>query len=165
MFRVNAARSGEEKRVFVHRAGIEHVLMRGKDDLRARVMALTGDRGVDVVYAMGGPAATFCSNLDLLAPLGTLVSFAILGGLMPDADIFGELRKRLGKSLGVRCYSVHALDHEHALRRALMQRAIDLMAAGRLRPPRPAVMPLGDAARAHQMMEAGQTVGKIVLTP
>ena len=157
--------SSDEKRAFVERAGITHVLMRGKDDLRERVMALTDNRGVDVVYAMGGPSAAFIGNLDLLAPSGTVVSFAILGGLMPDADIFGELRKRLGKSLGVRCYSIHTLDHDRELRRSLMQRAIELMAAGRLRPPPPTVLPLADASRAHEMMEAGRTLGKIVLMP
>ncbi|MGQ0525099.1 MAG: alcohol dehydrogenase catalytic domain-containing protein, partial [Betaproteobacteria bacterium] len=62
--------STEAKRAFVQRAGVEHVLIRGKDDLRARVMALTGGRGVDVVYAMAGPSAAFVSNLDLLAGLG-----------------------------------------------------------------------------------------------
>ena len=154
-----------EKRAFTRSAGIEHVLIRGRDDLRARVMELTGQRGVDVVYAMAGPAQAFIGNLDLLAPLGTVVSFAILGGLMPDADLFGELRKRLGKSLGVRCYSIHTLDDERELRRALMQRAIDLMAAQRLRPPPPTVLPLTQARRAHAMMEAGQTLGKIVLVP
>ena len=157
--------SSEEKRAFVQRSGIERVLIRGKDDLRERVMALTRNAGVDVVYAMGGPSTAFLANLDLLAPLGTVVSFAILGGLMPDADIFGELRKRAGKSLGVRSYSIHALDHEHELRRALMQRAIELLAAGRIRPPPPTVLPLADAARAHEMMEAGRTLGKIVLVP
>ena len=157
--------SSEEKRAFVQRSGIERVLIRGKDDLRERVMALTRNEGVDVVYAMGGPSTAFLANLDLLAPLGTVVSFAILGGLMPDADIFGELRKRAGKSLGVRSYSIHALDHERELRRALMQRAIELMAAGRIRPPPPTVLPLADAARAHEMMEAGRTLGKMVLAP
>ena len=157
--------SNEEKRAFVQRAGIEHVLIRGKDDLRERVMALTGGRGVDVVYAMAGPSTAFIGNLDLLAPLGTVVSFATLGGLMPDADLYGELRKRQGKCLGVRCYSIHALDHERELRRALMERAIELMAAGRLRPPAPTMLPLAEAARAHEMMEAGRTVGKIVLVP
>jgi NADPH2:quinone reductase len=157
--------STEEKRAFVQRAGIEHVLIRGKDDLRERVMALTGNRGVDVVYAMAGPSAAFIGNLDLLTPLGTVLSFAILGGLMPDADVFGELRKRLGKSLGVRCYSIHTLDHDRELRRALMERAIELMATGRLRPRPPTVVPLADAARAHEMMEAGRTLGKIVLVP
>jgi hypothetical protein len=79
------------------------------------------------------PNAAFAGNLDLLAPLGTVVSFSVLGGLMPDADLYGELRKRLGKSLGVRVYSIHTLDHERELRRGLMERAIELMAAGCLR--------------------------------
>jgi NADPH2:quinone reductase len=157
--------STDEKRAYVESAGIEHVLIRGRDDLRERVMALTNGEGVDVVYAMAGPSASFIGNLDLLAPLGTLVSFGILGGLIPDADIFGALRKRLGKSLGVRCYSIHTLDHDRTLRRALMERAIGLMAARRLRPPPPTVLPLAETARAHEMMEAGQTVGKIVLVP
>ena len=157
--------SSEEKRAFVHRVGIEHVLIRGKDDLRNRVMALTGGRGADAVYAMAGPGASFVGNLDLLAPLGTVVSFSALGGPLPDADLYGELRKRVGNCLGVRVYSIHTLDHDRELRRALMERAIGLMAAGRLRPPPPTVLPLAEADRAHEMMEAGRTVGKIVLAP
>lgn len=157
--------STEEKRAFAQRAGVEHVLIRGKDDLRERVMALTGGRGVDVVYAMGGPTAQFIGNLDLLAPMGTLISFGMLGGPMPDLDLFAELRKRQGKCLGARCYSIHTLDHQRGLRRALMERAIGLMAAGRLRPPPPTLLPLVEAARAHQMMEGRSTLGKIVLVP
>jgi NADPH2:quinone reductase len=157
--------STEAKREFARRAGIASVLIRGKDDLRERVMALTGGGGVDVVYAMAGPSAAFVANLDLLAPYGTVVSFATLGGPIPDADLFGELKKRQGKCLGVRAYSIHALDHDRALRRGLMERAIELMAAGRLRPPAPTVLPLAEAARAHEMMEAGRTVGKLALAP
>jgi NADPH2:quinone reductase len=157
--------STEEKRAFAKQAGIAQVLIRGKDDLRERVMALTDSRGVDVVYAMGGPAADFVRNLDLLAPLGTLLSFGVLGGLMPDADLYGELRKRAGKSLGVRSYSIHTLDHDRKLRRALMERAIQLMAAGRVRPAPPTLIPLAEARRAHELMEAGRTLGKVVLVP
>ena len=157
--------STEEKRAFARKAGIEHVLIRGKDDLLEGVMGLTGKRGVDVVYAMGGPAADFVRNLDLLAPLGTLLSFGFLGGMMPDADIYGELRKRAGKSLGVRNYSIHALDHHRDLRRSLMERAIGLMAAGKLRPPPSTTLPLADARRAHELMEAARTIGKVVLVP
>jgi len=157
--------STEEKRAFARQAGIVNLLIRGKDNLRERVLALTDGRGVDVVYAMGGPTAQFVGNLDLLAPLGTLVSFGFLGGPMPDLDLLAELRKRQGKCLGVRCYSIHTLDHDRPLRRALMGRAIELMAAGRLRPPAPTLLPLSEAARAHELMEAGRTVGKIVLVP
>jgi NADPH2:quinone reductase len=46
-----------------------------------------------------------------------------------------------------------------------MERAIELMAAGRLRPPPPTVLPLAQAARAHELMEAGRTLGKVVLVP
>jgi NADPH2:quinone reductase len=154
--------STEAKRAFVRDAGIPDVLLRD-DRLRAGVMDLTAGRGVDVVYAHAGPS--FVANLDLLAPLGTLLSFSILGGLIPEADIYGALRDRLGKSLGVRVYSIHTLDNDRITRRAAMQAAIDLMAAGRLRPPPPMRMPLDQAAQAHRLMEAGQTIGKVVLVP
>lgn len=157
--------STKERDAYVRSAGVEHVLMRGKDNLCKRVMSLTANRGVDVVYSMAGPSAAFIDNLDLLAPLGTVISFSILGGLIPDADIYGELRKRLGKSLGVRLYSIHTLDHDRDLRRALMMRAIELMAAGRLHPPPSTVLPLAEASRAHALMEQGQSLGKIVLRP
>lgn len=155
--------STEEKRAFARAAGAPHVIVRESEDVLDKVKALTGGSGVDVVYAAAGPA--FIKNLELLAPLGTLVSFSIFGGMMPEADIFGELRRRLGKSLGVRCYSIHTLDEQPVLRRALMQRGIDLMAAGRLRPPPPTLLPLADARRAHELMEAGKTLGKVVLLP
>lgn len=154
--------STQEKRTFVLGAGIRHALLRN-DDLRRSVLDLTSGEGVDVVYAHAGP--TFVANLDLLAPLGTLLSFSILGGLMPQADIFGALRDRLGKSLGVRMYSIHTLDNDRATRRAAMQRVIELMAQGRLRPPRPMLLPLEEAVQAHRLMEAGATLGKVVLLP
>jgi NADPH2:quinone reductase len=125
-------------------------------------MALTGGRGVDVVYAIVGPG--FTKNLDLLAPLGTLVSINSLGR-EPDTDLFTELRALLSRSLGVRLYSIHTLDEEPHIRRALMQRAIELMAAGRLHPPKPTLLPLKEAARAHEMLEAATTLGKLILMP
>ncbi|HEV7803049.1 MAG TPA: zinc-dependent alcohol dehydrogenase family protein [Burkholderiales bacterium] len=154
--------SSEKKRAFARAAGAEDVLIRGEDNVRDEVMALTGARGVDVVYAMAGK--DLMNNLDLLAPLGTLVSFSTLGG-KPGKDVFAALRARLGKSLGVRCYSIHTLDQQPVTRRALMQRAIDLMAAGRLSPPAPTLLPLAEARRAHELMEAGETLGKLVLVP
>jgi NADPH2:quinone reductase len=155
--------SSEEKRAFATAAGAPHVLLRGTDDLLTEVKGLTDGRGVDVVFAAAGP--TFIKNLEFLAPRGTLVSFSIFGGLMPEADIFGALRHAIGKSLGVRVYSIHTLDHEPEKRRGFMQRAIDLMAEGRLRPPPATMMPLAEARRAHELMEAATTLGKVVLMP
>lgn len=39
------------------------------------------------------------------------------------------------------------------------------MAAGRLRPPPPTLLPLAQARRAHEWMEAAATLGKVVLLP
>lgn len=154
--------STQEKGAFARAAGAPHVIHRPTQDVRDEVMNVTGKRGVDVVYDRAG--AGFTKNLELLAPLGTLVSINSLEGV-PGADLFAELRRHLGKSLGVRCYSIHTLDKEPERRRAFMQRAIDLMAEGRLRPPPPTRLPLADAARAHALLEAGATLGKLVLVP
>lgn len=154
--------SSDEKHAFALAAGAPHVIHRAKQDVTNEVMALTGGRGVDVVYAIVGPG--FTKNLDLLAPLGTLVSINSLGR-EPDANLYAELRRCLGKSVGVRLYSIHTLDEDRETRRALMYRAIELMAAGRLQPPEPTRLPLKDAARAHEMLEAGTALGKLVLMP
>ena len=155
--------STQEKLDFARAAGAPHVILRGNENVLSEVKALTDGRGVDVVYAAAGPS--FIGNLELLAPLGTLVSFSIFGGLMPQADIFGELRRLLGKSLGVRVYSIHTLDEQPEKRRGFMQRAIELMAAGRLKPPPPTLLPLTEARKAHELMEAASTLGKVVLLP
>ncbi len=150
------------KREFALAASAQHVLVRGEQELKPAVMALTGGRGVDMVLDhVAGP--DFIANLDLLAPLGTLLSYNALGGL--PGDVFAALRARLGRSLGVRCYSIHTLDSDPPKRRALMQRAIALMAEGRLRPPPAAVWPLAQAREVHALLDAGDTLGKLVLRP
>lgn len=154
--------SSMEKRSFVEEAGIEHVLIRNQDHLIHEVMKITQSQGVDLVCAMGG--VDFAANLDLLAPLGTLLSFGILGGI-PNDNLFTELRKRLGKSLGVRAYSIHTLDHDRELRRGLITRTMNLLASGQIQPPAPTIFKLSEASLAHELMESGELIGKIVLVP
>ncbi|GAA4536042.1 NADP-dependent oxidoreductase [Nonomuraea ferruginea] len=62
-------------------------------------------------------------------------------------------------ALGVRS-AVMLVEPDHAAMRALAA----LMEAGRLRPEVAAVLPLRDAAKAHELGESGRTTGKIVLT-
>ena len=46
--------SSEEKKTFVKNSGIQFVLNRTQDDLRQKVIEITGGTGVDLVCAMGG---------------------------------------------------------------------------------------------------------------
>lgn len=155
--------SDDDKLAFARAAGAQHLVHRGRQSVRDEVMALTAGRGVDLVLDhVAGPG--FAAQLDLLAPLGTLLSYNALAGL-PSENLLGELRRLLGKSLGVRCYSIHTLDQAPAQRRALMERAIEFMASGALRPPPATTLPLAQAQAAHMMLDAGLALGKLVLLP
>jgi NADPH2:quinone reductase len=155
--------SSEEKCAFARKAGAQHVINRSTQDVAAEVMRITEGRGVDMVLDhVAGPG--FTDNLSLLAPLGTLMSYNILGGL-PEKNLLEELRRFGNMSLGVRCYSIHTLDSAPATRRELMHRAIDLASTGLIRPPAPNGFPLAEARCAHEMLDAGNVLGKIVLFP
>jgi len=49
--------------------------------------------------------------------------------------------------------------------RAFLDRFGTALAAGRLRPPLHAVLPLAEAPKAHRLMQASEHFGKIVLRP
>jgi NADPH2:quinone reductase len=155
--------STASKREAVQALGIEHVIDRSAGDLRERVMAITQGRGVDLVLDhVGGPH--FVSNLDLLAPRGTLLSFNVLAGV-PQDNLIDALRSRLDRSLAVRCYSIHTLDAEPRRRRELMNMVLALMGQGSLPSPAANHFDLQDVRRAHEVLDAGTLAGKIVLLP
>lgn len=153
----------EDKRAYARAHGFEAVLDPAAPDLPAQVKALTGGRGVDLAFDPIG-ARLFIDCLHALAPLGTAVSYNIVAGV-PSEDVFKVLRILLGRSLAVRCFSMHTFDDDPAQRRALMQSAIELMAQGHVRAPRPTRLRLDQAREAHTVVDAGQTQGKIVLEP
>jgi NADPH2:quinone reductase len=161
--RVIATASTAGKREFVRTSGADCVLDPAAPDLAERVLAATDGRGVDLaVDPIGG--ALFIACLHSLAPLGLAVSYNIVGG-MPSADVFAELRALLGRSLAVRAFSMHTFDADAQRRRALMQAAIDAMAAGEVRAPQATVLALAEARAAHALLDAPNTVGKIILHP
>jgi NADPH2:quinone reductase len=160
---VIATASSARKRDFVLGNGADAALDPAAPDLPAQVMALTGGRGVDLaIDPIGGALLIAC--LHALAPLGTAVSYNVVGG-PPSRDVFAELRSLLGRSLAVRTFSMHTFDADPVQRRGLMQAAIEAMACGAVRAPQLTVLPLSEARRAHELLDAPDTVGKIVLHP
>jgi NADPH2:quinone reductase len=151
------------KRAFALENGAHQVIAGDPRTLTEEVMRLTDGRGVDLAFDhIGG--ALFIACLRSLAPCGMAVSYNIVGG-PPEGDVFAEMRKLLGRSLAIRTFSIHAIDADAAHRRGLMETAIDLMASGRVRAPKATCFSLTDARRAHELLDSGGTLGKIVLHP
>jgi NADPH:quinone reductase-like Zn-dependent oxidoreductase len=46
-----------------------------------------------------------------------------------------------------------------------MARAVELLSSGKVKPAIGEVLPLAEAGRAHELIESGKAMGKVVLTP
>ncbi|MBW3640663.1 MAG: zinc-binding dehydrogenase [Actinobacteria bacterium] len=107
---------------------------------------------VDVVLETVGKA-TWSHSMKSLRPGGTLVVSGATTGADPSADLnrlfFLQLRV-LGSTMGTR-------DELSGL--------LSMLAATGVRPPIDDVIPLAEARRGFERMNAGNVVGKLVLTP
>ena len=154
--------SSEAKARFARERGAEHVIDRKQDDLGKRIADITGGRGVDIIIdPAGGPSIP--GNIALLAPCGTLVVYGGLGG-KAQLDLQPTLRASKN-SPAIRQFSIHTWDLLPEQRRAGMRALIDMLAAGKLHPHIHARLPLTDAVRAHEMLESGAVLGKLLLQP
>jgi NADPH2:quinone reductase len=154
--------SSAEKARFARALGADHVIDRKAEQIGARVAAITAGRGVDIIIdPVAGPGIP--DNIALLAPCGMLVVYGGLGG-RAQHDLLPTLR--LSKnSPAVRQFTIHTWDDLVEERRAGMRALIDMLAAGKLRPQIHGELPLAEAARAHELLESGAVMGKLLLRP
>ncbi|CAM5788985.1 NAD(P)H-quinone oxidoreductase [Castellaniella caeni] len=130
-------------------------------DFVEEIQTLTGGRGVDVILDM--VAGDYLPrNLKVLADDGRLVMIAQLGGAHGTLNCWQVMARRLtitGSTLRARPVAFKA-----AIARSLRERVWPLLEAGTIRPIIHATFPLAEASKAHAMMDAGEQIGKIVLT-
>ena len=120
--------------------------------------------GIDMSEMAAGYASNNTPHLKRLAPLGMIVSYAVLGGVAPG-DLFKAMRANLEASPAVRCFTMHTYDHMPGPRREAMQSAVELLSRHRIAPAVAERFPLEKAADAHRLMESREAIGKIVLVP
>ncbi len=150
-----------EKEAFARQNGVDTLVKGDSTSLPAQVMEATHGRGVDLAMdQLGGDMLIAC--LRSLAPMGQVVSINVMTG-MPTQDVFKEMRALLGRSPGLRAFSMHTLDEDPVVRRALMQDAIDQMAQGRVKAPPAQVLNLSQIQAAHAILDAGASRGKLVI--
>jgi NADPH:quinone reductase len=154
--------SSEEKARFASELGADHTINRKREQVDRRVRDITNGRGVDIIIdPVAGP--TIPDNIALLAPCGTLVVYGALGG-KAELDLQSALRLS-GNSPAIRQFTIHTWDHLVEERRAGMRAVIDMLAAGVFHPRIHACLPLAQARRAHELLESGAVLGKLLLKP
>ena len=159
--RVIGTVGSEEKAEIARAHGCETVINYAREDFVERVRALTGGKGVPVVYDSVGKD-TFDRSLLCLAPEGVLASFGTASGPVPPLDVF-----RLN-TLGSLYVTSPAFVTYTTDRAELLQRSAELfgaIASGMLRLLPIGTYPLKDAARAHADLQARRTKGASVLVP
>ena len=121
----------------------------------------TSAAGVDVILDIMG-ADYFARNIDCLALNGRLLQIGLMSGAKAEINLTAVLHRRLtitGSTLRARTVA-----EKGALAREVETHVWPLLAAGRVAPVIDRVFPLTAAADAHQRLESGEHVGKVVLT-
>ncbi|HEX8471052.1 MAG TPA: NAD(P)H-quinone oxidoreductase [Brevundimonas sp.] len=156
--RVIATSRGPEKTAAALALGADISLDAMTDDLAA---ALAEAGGVDVVLDMVG-ADYAALNLKALKPFGRWVVIASLSGAKVEINLAELMMKRIvltGSTLRAR-----PADEKARLAAAVEATVWPWVASGQIKPPIDATFPLEQAAEAHLRLEAGQHIGKVVLT-
>lgn len=118
--------------------------------------------GVDIILDMIG-GAYFQRNLSALAKDGCLSIIAFLGGpKVENANLMPIMLKRLkvtGSTMRPRTDA-----EKREIRDELLEKVWPLIAAGEIKPVIDRVFAFEDVVEAHRRMEAGDHIGKIILT-
>ena len=149
---VFAVTSSDDRVRRVRELGAHHVFDRTTTDWAREVYRITGRKGVDLCLDSVG-AAIWPELLRGLAVGGRLVSYGATTGQAGRIDIrllFWRQLSILGSTMGTPTE---------------FREAMDMVFTGVAAPPIHAVLPLSDARRAHELLEAGEVFGKLVLVP
>lgn len=157
-----AATAGSPEKLAVCRSlGADVVVNYREDDFVERVREATDGRGADVVLDNMG-AKYLGRNVDVLASEGRLVVIGMQGGTRGELDLGALMRKR-GAVLATTLRSRPA-EQKAAICAAVVENVWPLVASGQVRPLVHARFPLDEAGAAHDEVESGRSVGKVLLT-
>lgn len=158
--RVLATAGSNEKCAACASLGAEPIDYRNTE-FSQRVLELTEGAGVNLILDLvGGPYLS--RHLDILATGGRLVIIAVQGGHKAEVSLLPVLLKHLtitGSTLRPR-----NLQDKSRLARAIRAEVWPLVGSGQIKPLIYAHFPLEEAMKAHELMESGRHIGKIVLT-
>ncbi|MEP9372847.1 NAD(P)H-quinone oxidoreductase [Mesorhizobium sp. KR1-2] len=142
------------------RLGADRAINYRTEDFVAVVKQATEGRGANVILDMVG-GDYVARNYEAAAVEGRIVQIATMGGAVASTDFSKLMVKRLvhtGSTLRPRPVEVKG-----EIAAGLETHAWPLLASRRIAPVMDMIFPLREAWRAHERMEEGEHIGKIVL--
>jgi NADPH2:quinone reductase len=140
--------------------GADHAINYKEDDFVAATERLTEGKGANVILDMVG-GNYVPRNLTAAAVEGRIAVIATQGGAKAEIDLRPMLIKRL--ALTASTLRAQPVENKGRIAAALRQNVWPLFASKRLKPPIHARFPLKEASKAHELMESGAHIGKILL--
>jgi len=142
--------SSDEKLARAVELGAEATINHADADVASRIKDATGG-GADVVIETVG-ADTWTTSLSVARPAARICVCGATSGPNPPASLHRIWWKQLtiyGSTMGTR---------------ADFEAALDLVVSGRAKPVIDSVFPLSETRTAHERLESGAQLGKVVLT-
>ncbi|MFD1557395.1 zinc-dependent alcohol dehydrogenase family protein [Paraburkholderia silviterrae] len=149
----------EKKREALLQAGAKHVIVGDGPELTKQVLEATGGKGARIAFdPVGGPEAAH--QLRALAQQGLFFQY----GALDMHDLSVPVMDLLARHLTVRGYELFEITKDAPRLERAKRFITDGLASGTLRPAIDRTFPFERIADAHRHMEAGDQVGKIVVT-
>ena len=159
--RVITTAGSEEKLEVCRSLGADVAIDYKQQDFVDEVRSATAGAGADVVLDNMG-AKYLPRNLEALATEGRLVVIGMQGGVKGELDL-GLLMRKRGAVIAT-ALRARPVEEKAAICASVVEHVWPLVADGSVRTLVHTILPLDRVAEAHRIMEAGEHVGKVVLT-
>ncbi len=159
--RVISTAGSAEKCKACRKLGADAAINYKTEDFVALTKAATNDKGAELILDMVG-GDYIARNYEAAAVEGRIVQITFQGSYKATVDFRRLMLKRLhhtGSTLRSRSVS-----DKGAIAKAIADNVLPLCAKGKAKPIIYKTFPLGEAAKAHALMESSAHIGKIVLT-
>jgi NADPH2:quinone reductase len=156
-----ATAGSADKMALAKAHGAEHVINYSSDNFVEKVKALTGGKGVPVVYD-GVGKSTWEGSLDCLRPRGLMVTFGNASGPVAPVNL-GILASKGSLYVTRPTLATHIASRADLVERS--NALFDIVKSGKVKIETTAKYKLADAAQAHRDLESRKTTGSVILQP
>ena len=151
--------STKEKELIAKQNGCHHTINYLEEDFKEKVLEITNNQGVDVIYDSVGKD-TFSPGLKCLAPKGRLVSFGVSSGPIGPIDL--NTIRPISGSISTGGLNTFIKKHDDMQQNA--NHLFDLLYKEEIKVNISEIIPIDDIKQAQHKMENRLTTGSIVLS-